>query len=336
MRMRLLITFCLAGSLSLIGSCTNDTSGVDGPVLGGVGGPRNCSYPAEPHGMSTGDTVAPYEWMGAVLPDGSTTDFSLSEFHCSPKYDEYRSLVIFMGAEWCGACPGYINFLHGLANTFAENGTLVAYLETENLRREPESCQEAATYLNEYIGDDGPGIRLGEGDNTNGSGVQDGGGPIPTAWFIRRSDMRIVAYQREHGSRLPMADLSADPDGDWSETFGGAPSTNCMSGDEEASEPNDRPADAGEIGAGTHTGGICNTAADYYQVTETGAWTATLQFTHMTVDLDLIVRSDSGEELSRSEGATDTETVSHSGPAYLEIVAAEPGSTGPYQLTIGN
>ena len=317
----------------LMGSCTNDT-GILGPVLGGVGGPRNCTYPAEPHGMATGDVIPPYSWMGAVLPDGSTTDFSIEEFHCSTRYDEYRSLVLFMGAEWCGACPGYISFLNELASTFAENGTLVAYLETENTRREPESCAEAAHYLEEYIGEDGPGIRLGDGDNTNGSGVADGGGPIPTAWFVRRSDMRIVAYQREHGSRLPMADLSADPDGDWSDTFGGAPSTNCGDGDEEASEPNDRPMNAASIDVGSHHGGICNTAADYYRVEAAGSWTAELSFDHDTADFDLIVRADNGEVQSMSDGETDMESVTHSGPAYLEVVAKNPGSTGPYDLTI--
>jgi len=317
----------------LIGSCTSDT-GILGPVLGGVGGPRNCTYPAEPHGMSTGDVMPPYSWMGAVLPDGSTTDFSIEDFHCSTRYDDYRSLVLFMGAEWCGACPSYIAFLHELASTFAENGTLVAYLESENLRREPESCEEAAAYLEGYIGEDGPGIRLGDGDNTNGSGVADGGGPIPTAWFVRRSDMRIVAYQREFGSRLPMAELSADPDRDWSDTFGGAPSTNCEEGDEEASEPNDRPTDAVSIEPGTHHGGICNTAADYYRIEVAGAWTAELTFDHDTVDLDLVVRSDNGDVQAMSNGEESLESVMYSGPAYLEIVAKNPGSTGPYDLTI--
>jgi len=285
--------------------------------------------------MATGDVIPPYTWMGAVLPDGSTTDFSIEDFHCSTRYDEYRSMILFMGAEWCGACPGYINFLNDLAETFAANGTLVAYLETENLRREPESCGEAATYLNEYIGENGPGIRLGDGDNTNGSGVADGGGPIPTAWFVRRSDMRIVAYQREHGSRLPMAELSADPDGDWSDTFGGAPSTNCSDGDEEASEPNDRPTDAAPLMAGAATmGGICNTASDYYRVEVAGDWTAELTFDHATADLDLVVHTDTGMVASMSDGETDTEMVSHSGPAYVEVRAKDPGSTGPYSLSL--
>ena len=238
---RLLIALCLACSVPVLGSCTDEAGGVDGPVLGGVGGPRNCNYPAEPHGMSTGDTVAPYEWMGAVLPDGSTTDFSLAEFHCSPKYDEYRSLVLY-GAE-VRRIPGYINSSTTLQEHLPKMGHL--YLpETENLRREPETCQEAATYLNGYMAKMAD-IRLGD-DNTNGS-VNDGGGPIPTAWFIRRSD-EGVAYQREHGSRLPMADLV-----EIRTAIGRIPrrssSTNCSEGDEEASEPNDRPADATEIGA---------------------------------------------------------------------------------------
>jgi hypothetical protein len=221
-----------------------------------------------------------------------------------------------------------------MAATFAENGTLVAYLETQNARQEPETCAEAAEYLATYIGEDGPGIRLGDGDNTNGSGVADGGGPIPTAWFVRRSDMRIVAYQREHGSRLPMAELSANPDRDWSDTFSGAPSTNCEAGDEEASEPNDRPTDASGAEPGVHHGGICNTAADYYRIEIAGSWTADLSFDHDTVDLDLVVRADNGDMLSTSDGETNMESVMHSGPAYLEVVAKNPGSTGAYDLTI--
>ena len=65
--LRALICVALVLPTLAISSCTSET-GISGPVLGGVGGPRNCTYPAEPHGMSTGDVIPPYTWMGAILP----------------------------------------------------------------------------------------------------------------------------------------------------------------------------------------------------------------------------------------------------------------------------
>jgi hypothetical protein len=65
-----------------------------------------------------------------------------------------------------------------------------------------------------------------------------------------------------------------------------------------------------------------------------GTWTASLTFDQGTADFDLLVRADNGEVRTMSDGETGREEVSFTGPAYLEVVAKEPGATGPYDLTL--
>ncbi len=80
-------------------------------------------------------------------------------------------------------------------------------------------------------------------------------------------------------------------------------------------------------------GGICDAEPDFFEITETGSWTATLTFSHATGDLDMEVLNAAGTQIGLSETPTDNEEISGSGPGLLRVYGWE-GAQAPYSLTL--
>jgi thiol-disulfide isomerase/thioredoxin len=310
--------------------------GNDQPPLNGIGGPYDCVYPANASGdLSTGEIIPQYVWENAVRADGSTFTFNLEEFHCSPEYEQYSSLVIAVSAGWCPACPGYIQSVNALQPELEDQGALVLYVETQNPAFEPATGEDAADFLEPLL-EGGPGIRVGDGENSPTSDIDRQITSYPTGFFVRRRDMRIVLAERDANvGQLPYMQLAANPEADWAGELGGGLEGNCGPDDEEIGEPNDTPASPTTIGVGTIEGGICDSSyKDYYVVDVDGPWHLDLEFTHATGDLDVFVIDRLGyTRITGSASLDDNEALDYEGNSLIAIIGQQR-STAPYRLTI--
>lgn len=309
------------------GTTTPDTS--TPPIDSGT--IADCVYPSGPTGLGSGSVIAPYTWSNAIDETGRTFDFSLEDFHCDPAYAEYKSLVLYVGAGWCPSCPQEMRRINSMASQLQSERALIVYMEGQDRSYNNASSASAASFVNGVIGGSSPGIRIGDGECSSPMAIFSTLRTVPSGFFVRRSDMRIVAAGPESGT-LRYDDLAreaniADPDPDPDPDPPPPPPT-CM---EESGEPNDDLGSATPL-SGTINGGLCNGNPDYFQVNATGSWTVNLSFSHAQGDLDLYVIDGSSRVVS-SDSATDNESVSYTGPAIVEILGYR-GATAPYQITL--
>jgi hypothetical protein len=199
----------------------------------------------------------------------------------------------------------------------------------------------------------GPGFRVGDNDTTilNASGEHEPAPmyitnqPIvtafPSVWVVRKSDMQMIADQGRGNYYLPLSLIVQDPDADWSDPPPPPFVSNCEEGDEEIYEPNDTTEDASVIPVGTFEGGICERGPDFYRIRLTGAWRATLDFTHADGDLDMFLWDknndtfllDGNGERVGSAGTGDQEVVDFEGTTFLMIYGYN-GASSAYTLTL--
>ncbi len=301
------------------------------PMPDAAAPPRDpsCTYPPGATGsMTMGAVIAPYRWSAAYDAEGARTDLDLERFHCDPAYDAYRSILFVVGTGWCPNCPEYLAWVAGLG--LEARGTLVVFLESENADYAVASSEDARATVDRAIGR-GRGLRVGEASNATPNAIGRQTHSVPSGYFVRRSDMRILAGEEELGTTPPWDEMAAAPEMDWLSILrGGGSGTPCT---EETNEPNDSSAAAAAIAPGTLRGGICGADDDWFRVSVAGAWRVDLAFRHRDGDLDLFVTDASGRVLTSSEGAADGESVSGTGPAYLRVIGYG-GARAPYTLTL--
>ncbi len=344
-----LVTAAAAGTVIIEVTYQMTTRSLTITVQADTPTPGPCSYPAAGTSIQHQQVMPQLRWSNAVNPDGSTFALDLEDIHCDRSFANVESIHFIIGAGWCPNCPAYMRRVRDMTSAIEAANGMVVWVQIETRNRTPASSAEAAaTVDHEAPGAMGP--RVGDADtqplNMPFSRAVSG---VPSAVVVRVSDMKIIAHQGVSRYQLPFDRIAQQPQLDWTDpsnpTGGGGttPGTsNCGANDEEMYEPNDQPAQAGSIGAGTNfSGGICASEPDFYQITHTGSWTLDLQFTHSTGDLDVYVfdtgtnqpARDAGGNVIGSDSTTDNESFSHSGPA-LVIVTGYQGATAPYTLTL--
>ena len=289
----------------------------------------DCVYPSGPTGLGSGDVIAPYTWSNARDETGAVFDFSLEDFHCDPEYAAYKSIVLYVGAGWCPSCPQEMRRVNSMASQLQSERALIVYMEGQDRSYNDASSASAADFVESVIGSSAPGIRIGDGESSSPMAIFRTLRTVPSGFFIRRSDMRIVAAGPESGTlrydQLAREANTADPGPDPEPP---PPPPTCT---EEPGEPNDELGTATPL-SGTVTGGICNARPDYFRVNVAGAWRVDLDFSHAQGDLDLYVISGSSRVAS-SDSTTDDESVSWTGPAIVEVLGYR-GATASYQITL--
>lgn len=285
-----------------------------------------CGYPSTSGGFNrTGDVIPPMAWNHARLPTGAITNFDLEEFHCAD--DGFHGVVFLLSAGWCGNCPTYMRDLAPDVSEIERRGLKVALVLMENSNSQSASDADAAEYGDQYF--DGSVLRLGDAD-TSPAGVLYSSSvwsSFPGALVVRKSDMTLYANQDEQGQTLDFLRIANDL-----AASSGNPPTPDPACSEEAGEPNNDIAH-GTVLSTTASAAVCDGAPDHWQVTGTGSVFLSVHFSNAAGDLDLMSVDASGRVLEKSEGNTDTETLTIDAPGRFAIYGYE-GALGPYTITV--
>lgn len=300
-----------------------------------------CQYPHFSPKIELGRVIPNLAWP-AKWPDGTDFRMSMQDVYCHESWKDVETFTLVLSAGWCNPCTMYAQMLEEKVDQLTALGMQTMIIEVQTYTDALADLEFAWMHLN-TITDRVPSIVAGDLDTEPASGFLQNSEILqafPTVLVVRTRDMRIIADQGRWRTWMPLEQIAADPERDWTQS---APTfvNRCGGGDEEASEPNDTPALAATIGAGVVEGGICTDAPDFYRVDLAGSWTLELAFDHDVGDLDVVVwdeetggpARDENGNLVGSATSNDVERFEHQGPALIAVQGYNKASA-PYTLTI--
>jgi hypothetical protein len=271
--------------------------------------------------------------------------FSALEIFCGADWQDVSTITFVVVPEWIPWLFEYVAYVDALAPQIEEAGGRVVFVGAQdqtggivNLAATERMLAEATPRRS--------GVRVGAADNTFTLKLIDTNliTHMPSAFVVRRSDMRVLATQVARGDdHLPYVEMAQDPSADWSDpgpaTIRPTLPSNCPDGAEEMYEPNDTPEEAATIGVGRINGGVCARRGDFYYVDVQGDWRFELEFSHAVGDLDVILFQNGQPLMTRqgqpagAQSSDDNETFQWRGPVIAFIYGYD-GATAPYRLTI--
>lgn len=178
----------------------------------------DCVYPEDATNKPTRNRVIPNMWWeGAYLGSGDRVDISLREIYCSPQYENIETILFVVSAGWCPNCPDDVNDVYQNWRDLREAGVLLIIIEAENRNSDPSTHDEAQTSVERYIGEGGPGFRVGDGETQPYSMILQNRmiGAFPTRFMVRKRDMMIIAASEQTPFRLPALQIARYPEADW-------------------------------------------------------------------------------------------------------------------------
>lgn len=300
-----------------------------------------CDYPRFSPELAFNRIVPPLAWP-AKWPDGTQFDFKLENVYCDADWKNIKTITFVVSAGWCTPCTLYAQRLQGEFEHLKELGMQIVIIEAQDVEGDPAHLDFAYSHV-DRITDTIPGIVAGDADTQPTASYLNDSPMLtafPTVFVVRTRDMRMIADQGRTNNYLPLEAIAADPEADWSNPGGKVFENNCAPGDEEATEPNDTPAQATPITAGTYEGGICTDAPDLYKVEIDGPWTLQLDFLNAVGDLDVFVWDEARNQplqvngqVVGSSGSTDQEKFEYSGRAVIAVQPFQHASVA-YTLTL--
>ncbi len=312
-----------------------------------------CRYPKSTTGewnnlLAVGSVIPPIFWekaYSARLGMNLEGKLDLKEIYCGGNQGEYQSVQtinLILTAGWCPACPDYLRAVDALNPDLEINGGLLIYVDVQNDDYVPATTAFAAEHLNRLLGRTS-GYYVGDKDSKPASAFFNDSPTIdafPSAFVIRRSDMMIISSQGENrdAGMLPFIDMAQNPNQDWREIMPPPFENQCGDQADEASEPNNEPAQAAQINMmGDYMGGICSEGPDYYLIDLMGPWTATLTFDPSMADLDIYLLDPNNPDLmaplASSESTDMIENLSGENQGLLAVFGFQNASA-PYVLNI--
>lgn len=300
-----------------------------------------CIYPDTNTIPMDGEAFPPMVIPGAIGPNNSSVDFSFRDAYCGTMDDPPKTVVMFNTAVWCSACRTFFSGLYPVVflPQVSEDAEIVYWVAQDEGFNWDVSNRDAARDMDSKFPDGAAtrGLRVGgagiAAPHTNWQGSPSTVVEVfPSAFVVRTSDMKVIAYEGNGESYLPLGRITRHPDwyyGDPNHSESSAPA--CPAGVvDEASEPNDTIARAQEIsGPTTIDGGLCHgDNLDVYHVTIQGDWRATLSWVG-DADLDFYAFHAS---YSPAAGPSP-EVVNGSGDLYFGVTSKKLAASG-YSLTI--
>jgi len=199
-------------------SITATLDGVMKSVTVRVWVPGACNYPPPANAIRLNATAPQLEWLGAFREDGTQVDFRFEQFHCGEQWGRYTSVAFIIGAGWCPNCPDYMRRVNSMAQQLDAAGMLIAYVEAETRSRQPANNAQARDIVEREV-PGALGLRLGDGDTRPlERAFSRAVSAFPTAFVLRKSDMKIIADQDAYRSRgyLPFLQIAQNPEA-WSQ-----------------------------------------------------------------------------------------------------------------------
>ncbi len=308
------------------------------PLLSDAQPEAPCRYP-EGAGViqRVGEVMPRLSWPGAFKGDGSRLDFDLLDFHCGEEWSRYAIIAFIIGAEWCGACAQYIRELAPQAAAIGAAGGLLIFVEVQTADERPASNEEAHWVVSSLAGD-APSLRVGDGETRPRSEILYNAPMVqafPTAFVVRRSDMRIISNQEQNWGTLDYARIAQEEGG-----LASAIDPSPIGCEEEASEPNNSFAQAAPLQVGEYSGGICDAQPDFLRVNIQSNWSLDLLFSHAEGDLDICLMEENsltpmvvnGQRLC-SLSTDDNERLEWSGPSVVAVMGYE-GARASYRIRL--
>lgn len=330
-----LATILGGGSVSFTASLGERTTA---PVAATV----TCSYPEGTQGLGLNKIMPQLSWPGAKRSDGTTFELDLADVTCSAEYKDVKTMLFVISAGWCGACTAYAQQLAPEAAALEAKGMKIATVEVQDYDGRAANSSFAYTHLAKITGNRVPGFALGDSDVKPSAGYFGSAGYLeyyPTSFVVRTRDMKIIADQKVNDLHLPIHEIAADPEADWSR--GTVFVNKCGPFDEEAGEPNNGADEALPILEGTFSGGICDDSAkDIYQVQVNGSWTATLDYDAKVGRLALWVWDPVRDQIATingdvvgSDSRDGREVLEYGGKVMIGVMGVN-GESAPYTLSI--
>lgn len=326
---------CAAGILLAAGCGDDGSAGTMEPE------PMACDYPAHTGALRFGETFPPFGWRNAVDETGARRDFLVRDFFCSEAYDAYDSMIVVVTAGWCSACPSYVQRVNELAPQLEANGALLVFVEAETATFQGATSSDAVDWIDGAIApaDFESGLRIGDFESVDENLIRYRVSAFPSAYFVRRRDMRIVADQGSTQFQLDLVSLSSNPEQSWAPSMREFES-NCTAADEEPGEPNDTIDQATPLAPGAEvSGGVCAPAPDYWAVDVEGPWRLDL-FQSLTVledpdaqNVDLRLYDAAGDRVGGSNVRGNNDFVEFEGPAFVEAYGVQNAS-GVYRVLL--
>ncbi len=310
-----------------------------------------CPYPEGGSYFGFGQTAPNLSWNNAYQPDGTQMEFGMEAFFCDPEYDDKQALIIKLGAGWCSPCTQYTqNLLNPIADSLEAAGAQVLYIGAQDYNYNPSGSDFTFMHIGRLIGE-GAGIRVGDADSFNNGQParafvqnQPNVDAFPQVWVVRKRDMQVIADQGIGQYYLPLPDIVADVEADWSNPPPYRPPfvAACDPEDEEIYEPNDTVLDSGFLQPGSFEAGLCtDPAVDFYSIGIQGAWRLTVEFQHSVGDIDMVLwdkRTDAAVTNANGEAVgsfstNDQEVIDYFGPADVQVYGYNNAS-GLYTVTL--
>lgn len=301
-----------------------------------------CSYPeGSPEDILWGEVFPKIYWTKAFDKDGVEFSFGLEDIHCSPDWHGVSVLFLVISAGWCPNCPAYVNAMHDQKAEIEAAGGRMVFVEVQDVSYNLGGAEDGLEWLRRIVGPSSF-ISVGDKEVEPAPGIFNASPMVvafPSVIAVRRSDMMIIADQMRSNYYLPFSLIARHPDLDWSSPED-VVIQNCAEGQDEISEPNNRPYQAEDISTGVMEGGICDADPDYFTITTEGRWKLTLEFDATLADLDVYVYDTESSRILEvngmkvgSYGTTGVETFEFSGPQTIRVEGS-PNATAPYRLTL--
>ncbi len=338
-----------------LGACAgddDDNGGADTGVGGDASDVANvptCQYPTDyEYILAEGTKAPPLAWTTARDENGNIMDFSFEDFHCNDDaWGDYNSLIVIVSAGWCPNCPDYIRSVDAIEGELEALGARVVYVEAETDDFTSPTGAQANAHINTILRNSGGGIRISDGESLPTprsifwlAGIQ----AFPSAFVIRRDDMRVIADQFE--ARAPL-DFEAVVAGvaDADPIAPRLPS--CGPSDEEAADwSNNDPMSATVLNPGEAVeGAICNYSGDFYKLGGTGDVRVELSYDSKDAGniFLLVLWDDEAQDLYRNAEGYLVGSGSGEGPETVELPAGstvlvfprtDQRSSGEYSIVV--
>lgn len=308
--------------------------------------PVECVYPdftAQP--QNAGDVMPPLVFEQKIYPEGETIKtsrpFRFEDFYCDDEtYGGYESITFLMVAEWCNACPQEMQYATAMRHYIEGYNSLLVVFVAQNMQAAPGPLSTGNAFVSESMPDD-LGMRSSGLNMTPANSLDMITNVFPAAWVINRSDMKIVAHQKDTNMfYLPYADILKDTSKDWTDflsTYEPTPfAENCPAG-EESSEPNNGPAEAGTLDFGTTAGGICASQDfDVYDIPMSGKISVELVHDFDQGDLALYETVVDGGQLGvrQLSQTLENEYLEMTGPTQITVTGGVLDASNSYELVV--